>query len=267
MADKAGKGRITLEDVAKGIQYNQEAYHTAAKFQVFTPDLKSQEKFFGTNNYTHKYLVKEKRSPFVDYEGKNVSHSMVSKDIPSTTNEAPPKPQPQEPPKKEQNVSANPNPHAHHQKTALNSPVKSVSKPAQSLRPGTAKNFVMHPRELYAPHQASVEDSYGLANPFSVSKYYDMKAALRLPGNPTLGEVLKKSEEARKKLSTTLGKQRDREHLRMLSLPPVPSSRAALVISNIATSQDSGKRAVNVAHRKITNGGYTRASYGGFYMH
>ena len=65
-----GKGRITLDDIATGINYNNTPYTYNDKFSIVTPDIQSQQRFFTINNYTHKYLTKEKRSPYVEYISK-----------------------------------------------------------------------------------------------------------------------------------------------------------------------------------------------------
>eukprot|EP00826_Nyctotherus_ovalis_P040076 TRINITY_DN3906_c0_g3_i1.p1 TRINITY_DN3906_c0_g3~~TRINITY_DN3906_c0_g3_i1.p1 ORF type:complete len:171 (-),score=41.65 TRINITY_DN3906_c0_g3_i1:53-565(-) len=51
----------TLDDIAVGITYNKEAYTANPRFSVITPDMPSQLKFLTVDNYTHRYINKQKR--------------------------------------------------------------------------------------------------------------------------------------------------------------------------------------------------------------
>lgn len=82
-----------------------------------------------------------------------------------------------------------------------------------------------------------------------------------------MGEVLEKSDEARKTLMTALKQQRSRAFLASQLLPPVPKSRDEPRITSTAISKNVTKKFNNASHGKLTNGGFTRTSYGGYYMH
>lgn len=94
-----------------------------------------------------------------------------------------------------------------------------------------------------------------------------MLSTLRLGKGSSLGEVLAKSREVRAALSDTLKLQSDKHYLKSQQLPQVPMGRAEPRIVSPRMNKNVAKRAGNDAHVKLTNGGYTRTSYGGFFMH
>jgi len=259
----SGKGRITIDDIAKGVSYNQEPFSQAKKFEVIVPDVPSQQKFFDVNNYTHKYLEKPKRTPFIDSEDPYCIKSKKPENPAATQ----PIPQPQESEKKEEPMRP--------------SSAKKEEKPAAQKieRPKTGtrrirnrsgipeKVGIYHPGELYNPQKADANDPYSKANPFAGSKYHNMLSALHLGGNSTLGDVLKNSDETMKKLRETLKSQNDRRFLKEKSLPPVPERRINPIVANTYVPGNVAKRATNISHGKLTNGGFSRTSYGGFYQH
>lgn len=94
-----------------------------------------------------------------------------------------------------------------------------------------------------------------------------MTSTLNIPKASSLGEVLEKSNEAMIKLQTSLDLQKNRVFLAKQSLPPLPQDRAVPLIVNVAVNKNNAKRVGNEVHNKFTNGGFSRTSYGGFYMH
>ena len=94
-----------------------------------------------------------------------------------------------------------------------------------------------------------------------------MVSTLHMDKTSSLGDVLKKSHEAMKTLQASLKLQRNKEFLRRQSLPRVPSRRGEPLIAKLTPDKNVAKRAGNDSHSKITNGGYCRTTYGGFFMH
>ncbi len=262
-ATTAGKGNITLDDIARGITYKDEPFNKANRFVVLTPDAESQQKFFYVNNYTHKYLTKEKRSLYVEYRDTRPPipanllppPKPVESVAPKPAKEETKKPVPQPP-----TVAASPQ-----KKAAVKVAVAKAA--ARHSRGKSARRGIYHPGELYSPQRCGADDPYGLANPYSDTKYNDMRSTLGVKGGATLRDVLRKSEEVRNSLAQTLKTQGDRKALRNMSLPPMPKERQRLVIADTQVCKNGAKRASNGAHCELTNGGYTRTSYGGFYMH
>jgi len=126
---------------------------------------------------------------------------------------------------------------------------------------------VYHPKELYSPQRTRQEDAYLKSNPYRGAKYHDMLSTLSMERTSSLGDVLQKSKAVRCRLEATLRQQKDRNYLKKQRLPQVPKGRGEPVITNAAVDKNVAKRAGNDAHSKITNGGYTRTTYGGFFMH
>eukprot|EP00831_Metopus_contortus_P014206 TRINITY_DN1586_c0_g1_i2.p2 TRINITY_DN1586_c0_g1~~TRINITY_DN1586_c0_g1_i2.p2 ORF type:complete len:102 (+),score=3.60 TRINITY_DN1586_c0_g1_i2:302-607(+) len=99
------------------------------------------------------------------------------------------------------------------------------------------------------------------------SKFHNMISTLKLSKGATLQDVIAKAQEDRKRLRTSLMQQRDPRFLRTQQLPNLPQTRNSLTITNSLVLKNVAKRADNDVHRKVTNGGFSRTSYGGFYMH
>ncbi len=291
-----GKGNITLDDIAKGITYSNAAYLSTDRFAVLTPDVKSQRRFFDVENYTHKYLEKIKRTPFIEYRVKTMplesygfrKHNEMPEETPLKAGLQSPLPPTMQ------------TPQPVHQEVQFRNPVAPVSplpnqSPAAELRAASLtarpdrsrpqtqggkkmhlcktmsqlpwKVGIYHPKELYTPTQLSAKEVFARTNPFNGTCYNNMLSALSMRGSQTLGEVLQKSEEARKRLSTSLRQQRTQTFLLSQRLPPVPKSRGEPRIACIQVNKNVAKKIANVAHNKLTNGGYSRASYGGYFMH
>ena len=273
MEKKRGKGNITLDDIAKGISYNKDPYLSSDKFAVITPDAGSQKKFFGTENYTHKYLEKEKRSPFVEYrtkiiplEGYNIKEEEVRTKTPKVefkkmAEPAPvqvqtvnPSTQPLVPKIKEKKVNL------------VHSKKKELINQSKTFVILPKKIGIYHPKELYTPNRTSTKEMFSKTNPFRGNKYHNMLSALSLREDSTLGDVLAKSEETRRNIKTALSMQRNRAFLKTQLLPPVPQARGEPLIANITLLKNVYKRIGNSAHNKVTNRGYVRTPYGGYYM-
>jgi hypothetical protein len=278
MEDKRGKGNITLDDIAKGISYNNDPYLDGDKFAIVTPDPGSQKKFYGTQNYTHKYLEKEKRSPFVEYRTK------IQPVEGYNTNQEEARVQAQNP-KVESYKTAQPESALAPAQTMQPAPTQPLvsKKEAKQVIPASRKNKqvflpsktyallpkkvgIYHPKELYSPNKTSTQEMFSKTNPFQGYKYHNMLSALSLREDATLGDVLARSEETRRNLKTALCMQRNKAFLTSQMLPPVPKSRGEPLMVQTPLLKNVYKRIGNSAHSKVTNGGYMRTPYGGYYM-
>lgn len=273
MALGKGKGNIALDDIAKGITYNKEPYLEAARFAIMTPDINSQRKFFTTQNYTHKYLEKEKRSPFIEYrqkiipvEGYDISNSIKPNEEMHKQEEV----------KKIEEKSVVPENKAiitevkQEGDASLHQHQLQPSKTVAKLKKGILKPSrftIYHPKELYSPKQEKEEDIFNKTNPFRGSRYHNMLSTLNLNKNSTIGDVLAKSKEVSCSLLSSLKLQKNVQFLKDQKLPPVPKSRGEPRVTTATIAKNVTKRAGVGAHTKVTNGGYTRTSYGGYFMH
>ncbi len=139
--------------------------------------------------------------------------------------------------------------------------------PVKQFKKVHIKGGIYHPKELYCPQRSRSQDPFRKANPFSGSKYHDMLTTLNLGCRSSLGEVLQRSAEARRSLRETLRLQADNQYLKSQRLPPLPNRRGAPLVVRSIIDKNIAKRAGNDAHGKLTNGGYSRTCYGGFFMH
>ncbi len=126
---------------------------------------------------------------------------------------------------------------------------------------------VYSPKELYSPQCTKSNGAFREADPYRGSRYNDVLSTLKMGRGSSLGEVLRRSVEVRQTLATTLRQQRDGEYLKRQFLPRVPARRAGPMIVQTTICKNVAKRSENAAHSEVTNGGYTRTSYGGFFMH
>ena len=84
--------------------------------------------------------------------------------------------------------------------------------------------------------------------------------------NRTLRDVIIKSSEAESSTARTIRQQFDRKFLASQGLPELPKFRAPLLIRQIKLLKNMSKKIPNEAHNRMTNGGFARTAYGGFYM-
>lgn len=271
MDSSSRKGYITIDDFATGITYNNEPYQSNDRFAILTPDSKSQQSFYKVGNYTHRYLGKDKRSPFVFYKEKIIP--MEGFDMALLNHENPKQAvnqeniKPRQPIKQEDVVTEK-------QSTVKSLPISKSNKqilqnqikyePIKKSKP-PKKYGIYHPKELYLSSDIHLENTY--TSPFGDSRYNNMIATLNLKKTSTLGEVLKKSEEAKRNVLCSLKLQKNKLYLKSQLLPPVPKSRGAPAIVTAQILKNPTKRSTNPAHNKLTNGGFTRTTYGGLFMH
>jgi len=281
-----GKGKITIDDIAVGVGYNEEPYSSNKRYSVITPDISSQQKFFTVDNYTHKYLAKEKRSPFVEYLPKKKLIDDYEKALlgPATyrggehegleeaeanaqcmTERVPVGNQAQVDSVCNQGLEEVRN------RSGRVKPGAIISGKRESLR--TKKRIhipkdytVSNPTDLYVPSGQSDKALYTKTNPYTGSKYYNMLSVLNLDKNKTLRDVIKKSKESESATQEMLGLQKSREYLTSQGLPPVPKQRFDPVIIGTDVPKNPAKKIGNDVHGKMTNGGYARTSYGGYFM-
>jgi len=267
-----GKGNITLDDIAKGIEYNKEPYSTAKNFSVMAPDVTSQQKFYDVNNYTHKYLEKEPRSLLIEYKSKKPAVPIKIVNLETQKNKSQIL-EPHPPIQNNLNMSVN-NPNPQTPVAALNKTVisrannisktLSMSKSAWLL---PRKASVYHPKELYSPKANELDLPFYKTNPFSGTKYHNMLATLCLNKTDTLGDVLRKSRESLKTVKLHLKQQTDKKYLTLHNLPKLPPPRSEPKVVRIGTLKNVTLVIGNDVHNKMTNVGFTRTSYGGYYMH
>ena len=137
----------------------------------------------------------------------------------------------------------------------------------QGKSPKKHGDGIYHPKELYSPKQGQEHDEFRRADPYNGSKYYNVLSTLNLGRKSSVGEVIQRSKDASYSLKATLRQQQDPHFLKTQLLPRVPVSRGAPVVAKAHIDKNVAKRAGNDAHSKITNGGYCRTTYGGFFMH
>jgi hypothetical protein len=286
MTEGAGKGAITLDDIAKGVTYNPTPYQKGDKFEVVTPDVTSQQRFYTINNYTHKYLEKEKRSPFVEYRQKIVPTEGIDYKTILQRKQEREQAQlhPQAPPAAPDQPKVSVNVDIYHPATStlVTNPTAKpnpISRPspgiAESQRSQTAKSHkrislkadIYHPKELYSPQGVEEDAAFKQANPFGATKYHDMLSTLNMDRTASIADVIKKSQEVAQTLRTTLKQQSNKAFLQSRKLPEVPRTRGEPRVMPTIYVHNVAKRAENTAHNKVTNGGYSRPRYGGFYMH
>jgi len=289
-----GKGNIMIDDIAKGITYNKEPYTSNKKFSVITPDIPSQLKFFTVNNYTHKYLEKEKRSPFVEYTPKKTLIEAYEEALrPSTsrivgpssfqnterkvesvalTERIPVKEQ-----SKVKNTTLNADYVTNHMRSSSGAVKPGTSIPGKRLlynsqpfrrkrRIHIPKNYAVYsPRELYTPTGESVNAPFYRSNPFVGTRYYNMLSLLNLDKTKTLRDVLMKSQEAESSTQRMLRLQKDEMYLTSQGLSPVPKKRLNLEIRGTQVLKNMSKKIFNDFHGRITNRGYARTNYGGYF--
>ena len=285
MSDKMGKGNLALDDVSKGVSYNKDQYPANDKFAVLTPTNEGQKRFFEINNYAHKNLDKEKQSPFVEHREKVpfLEGYDCNKPPSASASQRPESKDRVHVPRKSNLVLPESN-HLEQAVNSINPPVMPLTARNQEKRASLSRNdtcpgqnrqsrtlvpkpYIKHLRGLYSPTRTALRDLFSETNPFQRSKYYNLLPVVHLAGDRTLDEVLKKSTETRLNLLATLRMQKNKNYLAKQLLPPVPRSRAELIIANASVNKNVAKRAANMAHSKVTNGGYSRTNYGGYYMH
>lgn len=284
-----GKGRITIDDIAKGVKYNEEPYCTNANFSVITPDIQSQQKFFTVNNYTHKYLAKEKRSPIVEYvtkrprsNGCSRSYAAVPKETSALNKTTDPDPKPEVEMNFEKQV-----PSRHKSTPKANSvhnrSVSEDKQPASRKRSAAQMNkplrrerkhlhipkhySITHPKELYQALDDAPTSPFIKANPFTGSKYYNMLTVLNMDKTKTLKDVLVKCQESESYTEKMIKLQNNKQLLKDQCLPPLPRSRMEPRVTRISVEKNVAKKIANEAHIRMTNGGFARTTYGGYYMH
>ena len=223
------KGRITLDDIAMGITYNNEPYTSNKKFSVIIPDIESQHKFFTIQNYTHKYLEKVKRSPFIEYLPKKRYVDDYSK----TTI-----------PKKEVEVSPG-------LLTAMQPGVKLETNVLPEIKEKRSKSS----------HRSTHKGQH--------SKQEDRKSPItkgdRLK-NKYEGAVKLLNIEKVKALDEALIKESTRPKSRYKSSAP-QKTKEEIEAERIKEWKVPNKKVYNNSHIKATNPGYSRTVYGGFFMH
>jgi len=154
----------------------------------------------------------------------------------------------------------------------LNNSYRKVQKSGEKLSPtqyqrGRVKAAVYHPKELYSPKQEKTDLEFRKTNPFNGTKYYNVLATLSMGRRSSVEQVLEKSKEAYSSLVQTLRMQNDPDFLKTQSLPKLPKDRRVPLVIKAPIDKNVAKRAGNDTHSKITNGGYSRTSYGGFFQH
>lgn len=291
-----GKGKITLDDIAVGVTYNKDPYNSNKKFSVITPDIPSQQKFFTVDNYTHKYLEKEKRSPFVEYTSKkNVNDAYKESLRPMTsrvegrsnlpaenienTVELDQQPLTERRPTRERSHIEDDNPNS-----TYNRRLNHMRSSSHGVKPGTAlsgsrttfktkrrihipKDYaVYNPSELYVPNDEGETAEFQKANAYGGTRYYNMLSLLNLDKTKTLRDVLLKSRESVSSTKEMLRLQKNRLYLTSQGLPPVPKKRLQLEIRGTQVLKNMSKKISNDVHGRITNGGYARTNYGGFFI-
>ena len=240
-----GKGRITLDDIAVGVTYNNEPYTSNNRFSVITPDVPSQQKFFTVENYTHKYLEKVKRSPFIEYliKKKPIDNYMTCRPATSRTEDRPglltainkevkldtktgTEIEPITEQKEEAECTMKPEPVVEGETKEILGKPKVEFQPHG--KPGTntqkrriikAKTFaripkeygIYHPGQLYVPNGESIDAPFYKTNPYFGTRYYNASSVLGMDHNRTLRDVIIKSSEAESSTARTIRQQFDRK--------------------------------------------------------
>lgn len=250
----------TLDDFAVGINYNKEPYTSNNRFSVVVPDLESQHKFFTVDNYTHKYITngrcdakdqQEIPQPILPISHKEELATPVKVEKPIIDKEI-----------VKQEVVRTPIRRA--KSTEKTSAMKATKQKGFIKLPKKAS--IYSPGELYAAKNNKMNSSFVKANPYKGSRYYDMTSIFGLNKDNTLGDVLKKSQEAETSTQQILKMQQNKEFLTTHGLPPVPKERIGLKITHTSVCKNPSKKIGNETHIRMTNGGYSRTTYGGYFM-
>jgi hypothetical protein len=105
------------------------------------------------------------------------------------------------------------------------------------------------------------------SKPFEGRHFDNIMTALNLDRKTTLHDALQKSFDESRRLHAAINLQLNRDYLSKLKLPPIPSPRGRLVVTNTPNNITVSKIVANTSHHVVTNGGYSRTNFGGFYIH
>lgn len=269
------KGITTLDDIALGITYNKEPYTTTERFSVITPDIESQHKFFTVKNYTHHFMTKlpeGEDNPGNKAEAKKAWTQInpLAKPIEEAPVQAEAVPVCEEGHGQNKEVTAEQKeiktPSKHGKSMTMKSPMKTSIKPTKTFIKLPKKCSVYEPKELYVANNTSLDTKFGKTNPYKGTKYYNMESVLGLNKNNTLGDVLRSSQQAESLTMKELKSQHDKRFLASHNLPTVPEKRADPKMIVTPIDKNVAKKIGNEAHMRMTNGGYSRTIYGGYFM-
>ena len=250
----------TLDDFAVGINYNKEPYTSNNKFSVVVPDLKSQHKFLTVDNYTHKYITQGRYDKMKEQDmPQKEEHTIPAKEDAVEPIQEAIKPDIVKTPKKRGKSIEKTLP-------IKVSPMKTSQYKIKTFAKLPKKISVYNSRELYVAKSDKLSSSFIKANPYKGTRYYDMTSVFGLNKDNTLGDVLRKSQEVEASTQTILKMQQSKQFLASQCLPPIPKERARLTIVNTLVCKNPYKKISNETHIKMTNGGYSRTTYGGYFM-
>eukprot|EP00826_Nyctotherus_ovalis_P008573 TRINITY_DN12223_c0_g1_i6.p3 TRINITY_DN12223_c0_g1~~TRINITY_DN12223_c0_g1_i6.p3 ORF type:complete len:126 (+),score=33.52 TRINITY_DN12223_c0_g1_i6:77-454(+) len=120
-------------------------------------------------------------------------------------------------------------------------------------------------RDSYTPSDEPENVPYSRVNPYTGSRYYNMLSLLNLDKSKSLRDVLLKSREAESSTQEMLRLQGTRQFLVSQGLPPVPKRRLKLEVRGTQVLKNMSKKIPNDVHGRVTNNGYARTNYGGFF--
>eukprot|EP00831_Metopus_contortus_P071058 TRINITY_DN64980_c0_g1_i1.p1 TRINITY_DN64980_c0_g1~~TRINITY_DN64980_c0_g1_i1.p1 ORF type:complete len:153 (-),score=9.23 TRINITY_DN64980_c0_g1_i1:134-592(-) len=124
-----------------------------------------------------------------------------------------------------------------------------------------------HQKELYNSSKVQFDRECSQQDSSTGTKLNGMFSNVRLRSNNTLGEAQDHTDALRTGLKTSLLAKRNLVYLSQRYLPPVPKTRSGMRIIISGLSKKVTKKVGKDTHFTLTNGGYSRTSYGGFYLH
>eukprot|EP00826_Nyctotherus_ovalis_P033719 TRINITY_DN2745_c0_g5_i1.p1 TRINITY_DN2745_c0_g5~~TRINITY_DN2745_c0_g5_i1.p1 ORF type:complete len:255 (-),score=41.38 TRINITY_DN2745_c0_g5_i1:150-914(-) len=251
----------TLDDFAVGINYNKEPYTSNNRFSVVVPDMQSQHKFFTVDNYTHKYITKG-RYDLPKEESNDIVQTVVTKDKPVIPARDSGLVRESVKPKIEQEaiVKTPPRKSKSLEKTSA---IKTSQPKTKTFIRLPKKVSVYNPGELYAAKNDNLNTKFAKTNPYKGTRYYNMVSVFGLNKDNTLGDVVRRSQEAKTSTQSILRMQQDKEFLMSQCLPPVPKGRVELRVTNTPVINNPSKKIGNEIHISPT---YSRTTYGGYFM-